>query len=82
MKIWILKPNETKPLNGETKRLGRMGLLSENLSKKGHDVIWFTSTFSHLEKKQIFEEDKEVTIAPNYKIEFIKTLSYKKIFQL
>lgn len=78
MKIWILKPNEAKPIQGEKTRLGRMGLLAEELSTRGHDVVWYTSTFSHLKKKQIYKKDTTIEVKPNYILEFIKTTSYKK----
>lgn len=78
MKIWVIKANEVKPVLGNNSKLGRVGLLNEELEKRGHEIRWFTSTFSHLKKEQLYDKDTVVNIEPNYVIEFIKTFSYKR----
>lgn len=82
MRIWIIKANEPKPVLNNESRLGRMGLLAEELAERGNEVIWYTSTFSHLKKEQIYKEDTTVNIKENYVIEFIKTYGYKKNISL
>ena len=82
MRLWIIKANEPKPVLNNESRLGRMGLLAEELAERGNEVIWYTSTFSHLKKEQIYKEDTTVNIKENYVIEFIKTYGYKKNISL
>ena len=45
MKIYLSNPYGTIP--GENWREYRFFLLATSLAEKGHDVVWFTSTFSH-----------------------------------
>ena len=58
MKVWLLQPSEILPIN-DNKRLMRMGLLAEQLTKdEKNDVTWFTGTFNHFEKYQTTKKAK------------------------
>lgn len=46
--------------------------------KKGHNVIFFASTFKHNTKIQRFKDTKEIINSKNYKIVFVKSEGYKK----
>jgi glycosyltransferase involved in cell wall biosynthesis len=48
MKIWINNPFDFLP--GEGARLQRYGLLAQALVKAGHQVVWWSSDWNHLEK--------------------------------
>ena len=78
MKVWILQPSEILPITKDKKRLMRMGLLSSELVKKNHEVIWFTSTFDHFTKKQYFENDTKIKVQDNYYLELMHAMGYKK----
>ena len=54
MKIWIMKTGEPIPTSQNKDRLMRMGMLAEELNKRGHNVIWFSNTFDHFHKKQLY----------------------------
>ncbi len=56
MIVWILKDAEPLPLRPGQRAL-RSGLLAQELGRRGHQVLWWTSTFSHHLKKFIFERD-------------------------
>lgn len=71
MKIWILNVGENMPTDSNSPRLLRCGILANLLSKSGHDVIWWSSTFDHYLKKHRYIKDTDVYIEPNYKIKFL-----------
>lgn len=78
MNIWVLHNSEILPIDGENVRLQRVGIISSLLSKRNHNVVWWTSTFDHLAKKQRFDKDTTVNILENYKIILLKTPGYCK----
>ncbi len=63
MKIWLIKEGEPLPCD-KNPRLMRTGILAEYLINAGHDVIWWSSTFNHGEKKYRFNQR---TTLPLYK---------------
>lgn len=78
MKIYLSNPYGTIP--GEDWREYRFFLLAKALASNGHEVVWFTSTFSHHFKKQRFNQSKIISISNNFKIHLIKSRPYKKNF--
>ena len=66
MKIYLSNPYGTIP--GENWREYRFFLLAKSLAEKGHDVVWFTSTFSHHFKIQRSKKSKVILINENLKI--------------
>ena len=76
----IVLINPYGPLPNEGWRKYRNILLGETLAKEGHDVIWYTSAFSHHFKKN---RDKNYdTEISNFKVELIKSKKYKKNISL
>jgi glycosyltransferase involved in cell wall biosynthesis len=53
--IWIVNPFDLLP--GEPGRPGRYRTLSEVLASRGHEVVWWTSDFSHRFKTQRIVDD-------------------------
>ena len=51
MKIWLVNPFD--PLPGEREQRGRYAHLAQALSQAGHDVLWWSSTFSHRFKRDV-----------------------------
>lgn len=78
MRVWLMRASELMPVVDGNDHLLRMGLLGEKLSEKSHDVTWFASTFNHFKKKQYSDIDTIVDVADNYRLNLIKTPSYKK----
>jgi glycosyltransferase involved in cell wall biosynthesis len=56
MKIWITQDGEPLPSIDPGARYWRCALIAEELIKKGHQVIWWASTFDHAKKKYWFNE--------------------------
>ncbi|MEG2957932.1 MAG: glycosyltransferase, partial [Christensenellaceae bacterium] len=53
MTIWTIIGGEPLPLSGWNGRIMRNGIISSMLAERGHDVTWFTSDFSHQQKKRM-----------------------------
>lgn len=77
MKVWLLKEGETLPCD-ENPRLGRMGLLANELFKLNCDITWWSSTFSHAKKTYRYLEDTNVEIEKNYRLNLIHSIQYRK----
>lgn len=78
MNIWLLRASELMPVVNKGDRLLRMGMLAEELSKRNHTITWFSSTFDHFKKKQLFNKDTTVKVKDNYHINLIYAPGYKK----
>jgi glycosyltransferase involved in cell wall biosynthesis len=50
--------------------------------EKGHQVVWWTSTFDHTQKKHRFSKDTSIEIKDNFKIKLLHSLGYKKNISL
>ncbi len=78
MLIWLVKIGEILPDKNKNSRLLRTGILGEMLSDFGHNVVWWSSTFDHFKKKQLFAHDTDIKINDRYKIRLIRGCGYKK----
>lgn len=78
MKIWLLQANEPIPIVSKGQRLFRMGMLAQTLQKGGHEIIWFSNTFDHFQKKQLYNKDETIRIEENYTVNLIWAPGYKK----
>ncbi len=66
LKIWLIKESEALPLG--TGRLMRTGSLAEYLSREGHDVTWWASTFIHKEKRYFCDGYREIDVNEHQKL--------------
>lgn len=76
MKIWILHTGEILPIDGP-QRLLRAANFARVVAENGHDVIWWTATFSHEGKKHRALKNRDVRMAPNYVIRMIAAGGYR-----
>jgi glycosyltransferase involved in cell wall biosynthesis len=63
---------------GNTDRLWRAGILFEMLSRRGHDVTWWTSTIDHFRKTHFVDGEPRVSLSHNQKIQFLRGCSYTR----
>lgn len=84
MKIWLIKIAEPDPIEGT--QLGRTGELAEYLSRNGHDVTWWKSTFHHGTKTLKYSKDtikkygdNEKVISLHSPVIYKKNISLKRI---
>lgn len=62
MRVWLVTVGEPLPLGGADDRLIRTGHLANFLATRGHDVVWWSSTFDHFRKRHHFERGRDVRL--------------------
>ncbi len=77
MKIYLFCVGEPIPTNTSDVRLRRMGMLATILAKNGHDVHWFSSTFDHYKKVDLFDVDTNYEYN-GFVVHALKTITYSK----
>lgn len=80
MIIYLSNPYGTIP--GEDWREYRFFLLAKKMASEGHEVVWFTSTFSHHFKNKRSDKSKIISISDNLRIHLIKSRPYKNNFSI
>jgi glycosyltransferase involved in cell wall biosynthesis len=60
MKIWLIETGEPLPIEEDQSRLWRVGLLAETLWCRGHEIVWWASTYNHAHKEyRTFQLDRK-----------------------
>ena len=78
MRIWLITVGEPLPLDGPGERLLRTGVLSYLLQKRGHQVVWWTSSFDHIRKSHRVASDTRVTVSPGLELIVMRSLGYAR----
>lgn len=78
MNIWLIKIGEPVPLRENHQRYLRTALIADHLAARGHQVLWWTSTFDHASKSQAFPADQSYRLKDNFEIRFLRTPGYKR----
>lgn len=78
MKVWVIEISDFLPILDGDNRLYRAGMLSKALVENGHQVLWWTSTFSHQLRRQRFEASRTVSIQKKSKIRLLFGPGYKR----
>jgi glycosyltransferase involved in cell wall biosynthesis len=81
MNVWLLKIGETLPLQTGARRL-RTAMLADKLTERGHNVLWWASSFDHFGKKWIFNKDMDFQVNERLRIKALKGMGYKKNISL
>ncbi|MBO5449200.1 MAG: glycosyltransferase family 4 protein [Ruminococcus sp.] len=78
-KIWLVRTGEILPIDEESPRLFRMGLIGQICaSNPDNEVVWWCSTLNHFKKEFRRERDCKKKIAPNYDLFMIHGPGYSK----
>ncbi len=77
MRIWILKDSEQLPLTAGSKQM-RVGMLSETLQQRGHEVHWWCSTVHHMKKTLYAPHDQTVTLPSGVELHMVHAGLYKR----
>jgi len=77
MRIWLIQTGEMLPLTSSDRRM-RTGHLAYELARRGHQVIWWSSSFDHMSKKWIEKKDTTISLFNNLEIKLIKSIGYQK----
>jgi len=75
MRIWLINPYG--PIPNESWRDYSFAIMADALVQAGHDVIWWTSNFSHHFKKYRSSGWADVRVKEHFKIRLVPTPSYK-----
>jgi len=78
MRVWLIKMGEPLQINNAGDRLYRTGMLANLLVQRGHEVVWWTSTFDHVRKIQRFNSGRTINKSSNFKIKLLHSIGYKK----
>lgn len=78
MRIWLITIGEPLPIDSSNERLYGTGVLANLLIEKGHEIIWWTSTFDHIRKRQRFNMNSSIDINNYFKIKLLHSVTYKK----
>lgn len=78
MKVWLVKIGEPLPVEGNDVRLLRTGLFFEKLASRGHQALWWSSTFDHSKKQHLFNRNKEINLSINSRLRLIHSMGYRK----
>ena len=81
MNVWLLKIGETLPLQTGARRL-RTAMLADKLTERGHNVLWWASSFDHFGKKWIFNKDMDFQVNERLRIKALKGMGYRKNISL
>ena len=76
MITWIITVGEPLPIDGKNIRLLRSCMLASKLAKKGHQVVFWTSTFNHTTKTHRADSDLLLDVE-DYQMYLIKGPGYK-----
>ena len=78
MIIWLIQRAEPTPHdNNGMQRLMRTGTLASELCDRGHQVLWWTSTFDHYNRKHRFKKDRRVQVSKGFEIQYLRGIGYK-----
>lgn len=76
MRIWLLTVGEPLPTDEDKPRLHRSGMLSDVMLKRGHEVVWWSSTFNHTAKTSRFTHPVTLYPSPGSTLKLLHSISY------
>jgi len=76
--VWIISLGEPLPLPGRQVRLMRAGMIAKEFAARGADITWWTSTFSHAEKRYIAEQGDEFHVLNGVRLRFLHGRPYQR----
>lgn len=77
MRVWLITIGETLSIDGNgTDRLFRSGILATMLAERGHEVVWWTSTFDHVRKRQRFSTDTTLCLENGILLKLLRGCGY------
>jgi glycosyltransferase involved in cell wall biosynthesis len=82
VRIWLVTIGEPLPIDGNSVRLHRTGILANLLADNGHEVLWWTSTFDHFHKRQRFKKDTKIDLKSGLKVWLLHSIRYRRNISL
>ena len=78
MKVWIVQDGEPIPGVDENTRDWRAAMFAKALVARGHEVLWWASTFDHISKKHRFGQPRTVALMPGLNVRFLHGPGYRQ----
>ena len=79
MNIWLLTIGEPVPIGeGSRDRLHRTGSFGRYLASRGHNVLWWTSTFDHFRRKHLAPDDAVISEPCGLRIQLLRGCGYRR----
>lgn len=79
MKVWLVQRSEPTPHdNAGDQRIMRMGILAQMLARAGHQVVWWTSTFDHHNRRHRYKKDMRLPVEAGYDIQYLHGCGYSR----
>ena len=76
MKIWLLNPYG--PIPGESWRDYSFTMMADALTKGGHEVVWWTSNFSHQFKRFRSNACEDLQVSDRFIVRLVPTPGYRR----
>lgn len=76
MLIWLINPYG--PIPSESWRDYSFTMMADALTASGHEVVWWTSNFSHHFKKYRSAGWKDIKVSDKFTLRLVPTTAYKK----
>jgi len=76
MLVWLINPYG--PIPGETWRDYSFKTMADALTAAGHDVVWWTSNYSHHFKRFRSKSWYDISLNERFKIRLVPTTGYKR----
>lgn len=77
MRIWLLKDGETLPVQDGSRKM-RTWMLADALADRGHEVVWWSSTFSHQRKELVARGDSTFPVRNGVDLKLLHAGEYRK----
>ena len=82
MRAWIVTVGEPLPTDPSGDRLHRAGMISEALTRRGHEVLWWTSTLDHTRKQLRFDQSTTVKLPSGLVLRLLHGVRYSRNISL
>jgi glycosyltransferase involved in cell wall biosynthesis len=83
MRVWLIQRSEPTPHDDNGgQRLLRTGIVADMLVAAGHEVVWWTSTFDHYNRRQRFPVSTRLPVSESYEIQYLRGRGYKRNISL
>lgn len=81
MLVWLIKDGENLPVQAGARAM-RTGMLAHELVRRGHSVVWWSSTFSHQRKQLLYDQDTDVAVEPGFTLKLLHSGVYERNISL
>jgi glycosyltransferase involved in cell wall biosynthesis len=78
MRVWLLQISEPLPMDGPQVRLLRTAVLAEHLLAKGHEVVWWSGAFDHVNKRHRVRRSMKIPLWDKGELYLLASCGYRK----